>query len=198
MEKSVVLNAEVKLTVCDEGGVWLSLPDKWYKLSDRCVTYIADRGFLVLCASEDTDLNLLYPINPSECATVRDFMTYWGKDRLLEVNNKKWNGFTNYLNHVLGFIKENINVERLKPKYRTLYHDHRGYGGDEANNIEILVSWGESWRDDFDKCWALTERLVGEQIGRSFDGEDENYWFSSVSVTFRPLASDTCDFVAFD
>lgn len=87
-EANLIKGQDVYLRVCDEGLIWVSFPDKWYKLSDRNIQYIADRAFLMLSAIDGTRINFLLPLKLSEEQTTRDFLGYWGEKRLLEVTNK--------------------------------------------------------------------------------------------------------------
>ena len=85
-EVNLIKGQDVSLKVCDEGIIWASFPDKWCKLSDRNIQYIADRAFLMLSAIDGTRINFLLPLKLSEEQTTRDFLDYWGEKRLLEVN----------------------------------------------------------------------------------------------------------------
>lgn len=85
-EVNLIKGQGVCLKVCDEGLIWVSFPDKWYKLSDRNIQYIADRAFLILSAIDGTRISFLLPLKLSEEQTARDFLGCWGEKRLLEVN----------------------------------------------------------------------------------------------------------------
>lgn len=85
-EVNLIKGQDISLKVCDEGLIWVSFPDKWYKLSDRNIQYIADRAFLMLSAIDGTRIDFLLPLKLSEEQTARDFLDYWGEKRLLGVN----------------------------------------------------------------------------------------------------------------
>lgn len=85
-EVNLIKGQDVCLKVCDEGLIWVSFPDKWYKLSDRNIQYIADRAFLMLSAIDGTRIDFLLPLKLNEERIARDFLDYWGEKRLLQVN----------------------------------------------------------------------------------------------------------------
>lgn len=85
-EVNLIKGQDVCLKVCDEGTIWVSFPDKWYKLSDRNIQYIADRAFLMLSAVDGARVSFLLPLKINEERVARDFLDYWGDKRLLEVN----------------------------------------------------------------------------------------------------------------
>lgn len=184
---SVVLNKEVNLEVCDEGFIWLSLPDKWYKLSDRNVAYIGGKSFLVLCASEDTVLKFLYPLDQSEVAKVRDFMAYWGKDRLLEVKNRKWLSFLDFWGFTLSWCADVVPKDSTYQLYSTNY---RQYDGDLNIHFDIcigdrFISEGDSYQVYFD----LNEGLLNAYLDY-YEKDDEYMWWSNISVQFKPELYD--------
>ena len=85
-EVTLIKGQDINLSVCDEGIIWVSFPDKWYKLSDRNIQYIADRAFLSLSTIDGTRINFLLPLKLNEERIARDFLDYWGEKRLLGVN----------------------------------------------------------------------------------------------------------------
>lgn len=188
---------EVKMFVSDEGTIKVSLPSGVLDLYDRDILYIQDRAFLVLNTYEGTRINVMYPLKNSEELLVRDFLSCWGQKRLDEVKNAKWLNFIEYWKHIFEFVGKNIDVKGLKPKYYTEVRDHRGFGDGINIQINILLSFGLSWQDDFDKCWGLTEKLVDEQIDRYFDGLDTQNWHRYISIQFRPIAGNKEGFTAF-
>lgn len=201
MKESTIIKSkehEVKLLACDDGIIRVKFPDNTYILEDRNLVYISDRAFLSLCAIEGTRINFLLPLKLNEERLARDFLDYWGEKRSKELKNIKWLGFLGYWKHVLDFISKNVDIELCKPTYRTVYYDHKDTDGSEGTNIEVLMSWGVSWQDDFDKSWELTERLVDEQIDRDIDGLDGYRWYRNLMVQFRPIAGNVEDFVKFD
>lgn len=204
LTKDKKTNSEVYLLACDEGdsngvgSIKVLFPDMTYDLYDRDILYIADRAFLVLNACKGTRINVMYPLKSSEELIVRDFLSYWGSKRLQELKQAKWLGFLGYWKHVLEFVDKNVDVEGLKPTYLTEVSDHREHGDGIHIQIHILLSFGKSWQDDFDKTWELTEKLVDEQIDRSFDGLDKHNCYSNVMIQFRPIAGYVEDFVEFD
>lgn len=204
LTKDKKTNSEVYLLACDEGdsngvgSIKVIFPDMTYDLYDRDILYIADRAFLVLNACKGTRINVTYPLTLSEELIVRDFLSYWGNKRLQELKQAKWLGFLGYWKHVIEFVEKNVDVGRLKPTYETYYVDNRDYGGSESVYFNIRMSYGNNWHHDFDKTRKLNNLLMSEQIDRSLDGLDEEYWFSKIHINFRPLAEDIEDFVEFD
>lgn len=204
LTKDKKIDSEVYLLACDEGdsngvgSIKVLFPDMMYDLYDRDILYIADRAFLVLNTCKGTRINVMYPLKSSEELVVRDFLGYWGSKRLQELKQTKWLGFLGYWKHVLEFVGKNVDVEKLKPTYETYYVDNRDYGGGESLYFNIRLSYGKNWHHDFDKTNKLNSLLLSEQIDRSFDGLDEERWFSNIHINFRPLADDIEDFVEFD
>lgn len=203
LTKDKKTNSEVYLLACDDGdnnglgSIKVMFPDMTYDLYDRDILYIADRAFLVLNACKGTRINVMYPLKSSEELVVRGFLSYWGSKRLQELKQAKWLGFLGYWKHALDFIGENVDVEKLKPTYKTHYIDNRDYGGSESLYLDIRMSYGKSWHHDFDKISKLNKLLMSEQIDRSFDDSDEEMWFSKIHINFRPLADNIEDFVEF-
>ena len=94
--------SEVYLLACDDsdnsglGSIKVMFPDTTYDLYNRDVLYIADRAFLVLNTCKGTRINVMYPLKLSEEVIVRDFLRYWGNDKLQDLkqaNTKRMDFF---------------------------------------------------------------------------------------------------------
>lgn len=189
-------NHEVKLLACDDGVIKVSFPDAVYTLADRDIQYIADRAFLMLSAIDGTRINFLLPLKLSEEQTARDFLGYWGEKRLLEVKNTKWVSFLEHWRDNIDYISQLIDLDKYPCKFNYYVDDYRDCDGDFSPQFEVripkavLYDLGLSDEQSFDLLWDLTNLVQSRQIDLHCDSDDEYYWFSKFSITFRYIGED--------
>lgn len=195
-EANLIKGQDVYLRVCDEGLIWVSFPDKWYKLSDRNIQYIADRAFLMLSAIDGTRINFLLPLKLSEEQTSRDFLGYWGEKRLLEVKNNKWTSFLEYWKDTTDYISQLIDLDKYQCKFKYYVDDYRDCDEGFSPQFEVripkavLYDLGLSDEQSFDLLWDLTNLVQSRQIELHCDSNDEYYWFSRFNITFRYIGEE--------
>ena len=175
-EVSLIKGQNVKLSVCDEGIIWASFPDKSYKLADRNIQYIADRAFLMLPAVDGTKVNFLLPMKLNEERIARDFLDYW-KD-------------------TLNYISQLIDLDKYQCNFKYYVDDYRDCDGDFSPQFEVripkavLYDSGLTDEQSFDLLWDLMELVQSRQIDLHCDSKDEYYWFSKFNITFRYIGED--------
>lgn len=189
---------EILLVVVDTGKIILRIDHDSFEVACHDLYYMNGMTFIMVRAMEGCRLNLFVPLNLKIEPDVAAFLKYWDMLKLQEVKMKRLNSFIEYLKVCRDFISENVDVEGLKPTYATEFVDNSDYGGSVFTYIHINISWGESWSDDFNKSYDLTDNLTSLLIDRKLEGEDDFNWFSEVMVQFRPKALDSEDFEKFE
>lgn len=208
METKVLLTkdkktgSEVYLIACEEGdnngvgSIKVLFPDTTYDLYDRDILYIDDRAFLVLNACKGTRINVMYPLKLSEEVVVRDFLRYWGIDKLQELKQDKWKGFINHISGVLNYINTLIDFNKYPSKFEYYVDDYRDCDGGLSPQFvvriprDMLYDLGLSDEQWFDLLRDLTDLVQEFQIDNHFNGEDDDYWFSKFNITFRYIGED--------
>lgn len=194
-DKTLVVSNNVTLKVSDDGKIYLNVGSQLYYLADYGIQYIQDRCFLMAYIAEGKEGKIFIPVNIGSVPDVQAYFDYWDKERLSEVKSYKVRSFLAYINHCINFVRENVDVEKYKPTYETEYIDNTDCGGGIFTYINILMSFGESWDDDFDKTYELTERLTSELIDKSLgDGGDGYRWYGEFMFVFKPKFGDREDF----
>lgn len=184
----------VKLVVSDEGKINLNLFSQFYKVAYHGLQHFGDMSFIMAYSGEGSRTKIFFPIKLSIEPDIVEFFDYWNEEKLNELKGTKAKSFLSYLNYCLDFIRDNVDVEGLKPTYKTEYIDNTDYGGGISTYIYIYLKCGKDWDNNFKITNALNEQLSSELIDRHFVGEDDYYWFSNIIVQFRPLDDYREDF----
>lgn len=192
-----VAGKSIKLIARDDGKIYLALPDSSYEVAEGEVQYLGGMAFIMCYVDGWRGAKMFVTLRFSQIPDVMYYFSYWGESKLQELKEEKWNSFKSYLQYCLNFIAENVDVDVLKPTYKTEYVDNRDYGGGVFTYVHIYLSFGESWDDDYRRCYELSEELTSQLIDKKLDGEDEYNWFGEVMVQFRPTTGDREDFLPF-
>lgn len=195
-EVNLIKGQDVFLKVCDKGIIWASFPDKWYRLADRNIQYIADRAFLLLYVCDVTRLFFMMPIKLNEEQIARDFLDYWGEKRLQGLKDAKWLGFLEYWQDVLEYINTLLDFNKYPSKFEYYVDDYTDCDGDFSPQFvvripkDMLYDLGLTDEQSFDLLWDLMELVQGFTIDNHLDGKDDDYWFSKFNINFRYIGED--------
>ncbi len=176
------------LQVSDEGVIKLHLLENEHTVAMDCVMYLGELALVMCYVSGNSGDILFFRLRDSQISDVMDYFYYWDREKLQELKDAKWNSFKSYLQYCLDFVGKNVDVEGLKPTYVTEYVDNRDYGGGVFTYVNIYLSFGISWDDDFERTYDLTKELTSQLIDRKINGDDEYNWLGKILVEFRPTA----------
>lgn len=185
----------IKLIASDEGRLYLSMSGSWYEVADSEVQYMSGIGFIACYVEGNKGTKFFVALGFSKIPDVMEYLSHWCYEELEKLKNRKVESFKAYLNYCLDYVAKNVDVENLRPTYKTEYIDNRYYGGGVFTYVHIYLSYGESWDDDYDKTYYLTEELTSQLIDRKMNGEDDYNWFGDIIVRFRPTADNREDFI---
>lgn len=177
----------VRLYATDEGKITLGMYGNSFDLACDEIYHMNGMSFLMVYVNSEIKSKFFLSIKTSQEPDIKDYLRYWNASRLGDLKNNKVNSFLSYVNYCLDFIRDNVDVEGLKPTYSTEYVDNTEYGGGILTYFHIYLKCGRDWDDNFKITSALNQQLTSELIDRKFSGEDEYYWFSNMIVQFRPL-----------
>lgn len=189
------LGSSSMLRVSEDGEIKLHIAENEHTVADDSVVYLGGLAFVPCYVSGNSGGMLFFRLKDAHIPDVMDFFSYWDKGKLQELKNEKVKSFLDYISFCLDFIRSEVDVEKYKPTYSTEFVDLRDCGGGTYVSVEVFLTFGNSWDEDYEKTYDLTESLTGKLFERELQGGRK--WVGEVMVVFRPAKCDKEGYLPF-
>jgi len=179
--------SEIYLYVIDDGYVVFRTPENSYKVVVNHVTISDGMPALYIYACDGSKSPFTYELSVEVVQTVREYFIYWSDNALGIVKQQKLQNFLDFWDFTINFVRDNVDVETLKPTYELYASDYREYEGDLTIHFEVAM--GGKYVDsngelDYYRCFALNDKWLDEYLDLAFHN-DYNL-FGKIFIAFRP------------
>lgn len=181
----------ISLTVEVDGEVSLNIGSTSFNAVKQEVVEFQEGDFLKVQPFKGDDSAILFPITYDKKIEVLDFFKLFNVDALEDLKKSRWEEFVRCWKVVLDCVKESIDLDKYEVTYKLEPNDLRDCGGGFNMWLDIFVTRGISWDDDFEWSQDLNNTMFDAMFkNKVFDSGV----FSEVIVHFRPKNSGREDF----
>lgn len=181
----------ISLTVHLDGEVELNILGSRIVSSQQSTVNIGGEDFLKVCTFKGDTQGILLPITYDKKEELEKFFELWGLEVLEELKDSRWREFLRCWSVVLDCIRENVILDKHEVTYKIEPHDLSDCGGGLSVWMEIFVTRGIGWDDDFNWSMDLNHTMFDKMF---CEGIYDSDIFSGIIVNFRPKYSNREDF----
>ena len=182
----------ISLEVEADGEVYLNIGRTHISTSKQKVVEFQEGIFLKVYTFNQEDNALLIPLTPEKKVEVLDFLRVWNIDAIEDLKKSQWEEFLRCWSVVLSSINENIDLEKHEVHYKIHPSDLTDCGGGLSIWMNIYVTRGVSWDDDFNWSIDLNDKMFDDMF---CEGVFDSGVFSGVMINFNPKYGNREDFL---
>ena len=181
----------ISLTVHLDGEVELDILGSRIVSSQQSTVNIGGEDFLKVCTFKGDTQGILIPITYDKKEELDKFFELWSLEVLERLKDFRWREFLRCWSVVLDCIRENVPLDNQEVIYKIEPHDFSDYGGRLSIWMEVFVTRGISWDDDFNWTMDLNHTMFDKM---HCEGVYDSDVFSGITVNFIPKHSNRRDF----
>lgn len=182
----------ISLEVEADGEVYLNIGRTYITTSKQKVVEFQEGIFLKVYTFNQEDNALLIPLTPEKKVEVLDFFKVWSINAIEDLKKSQWEEFLRCWRVVLSSINENIDLKKHKVHYKIQPSDLTDCGGGLSIWMDIYVTRGVSWVDDFKWSIYLNDKMFDDMF---CEGVFDSGVFLGVMINFKPKYGNSEDFL---
>lgn len=182
----------ISLEVEADGEVYLNIGRTHISTSKQKVVEFQEGIFLKVYTFNQEDNALLIPLTPEKKVEVLDFFKVWSINAIEDLKKSQWEEFLRCWRVVLSSINENIDLKKHKVHYKIQPSDLTDCGGGLSIWMDIYVTRGVSWVDDFKWSIYLNDKMFDDMF---CEGVFDSGVFLGVMINFKPKYGNSEDFL---